>query len=383
MPAYLKKSKAEILHGALTKVQQNTPITYVGPGSIARALTEAVSTELGDMYDLLDYNTNQMLLTTATGGALDLLGGLYNTPRKTISDLAAIDKRLGSFIFYLASPHSSDIVIPRGTNVYTDATSYLGRRFSFSTTEDNIIPAGRTRIYASIEPNFVDSVYTAGTKTLLVHDFASPPGTTVYCTNPKPISPQAAWEGDEQYRLRLIKAIRVASSGTLEAVRFAGLGAVGVRDIKVRLAPFGMGSFEAIIVPERNAVSNDVVARAIEYMDKVRPLGVRMFTKTPVYVPFDMTLGIIAPSATILQTQEQLIKRVTVAISRYINSLLPGSELVYNQLLQLVMDSSEAISDVNISKFSVNGREILRRNYRPAEDEQIVLGNISVDIARS
>lgn len=383
MPAYLKKTKAEILNAELTKIQRNTPITFVGPGSIARAFAEAVSTELGDMYDLMDYNTSQMLITTATGSALDLLGSLYDTTRKQVSDLTAVDKRLGSFIFYLQTPHASNITIPQGTNIYTDTSSYMGQRFSYSTTEDVVIPAGRTRVYASIIANFSDVVYTAGVRTLVVHDFQSPPGVTVLCTNPKAISPQLSYESDEQYRVRLIKAIRVASSGTLEATRYAGLAVSGVRDIKIRQAPYGLGSFEAIIVPERNTNAGDVMVRATAAMDQVRPMGVRMYSKVPVYIQFDLTLGIIAPTAISSQTREMVVKRAAVAVSRYINSLLPGSELVYNQLIQLIMDSSEEISDVNVSKFSVNGQETLRRNYRPAADEQIVVGNVFVDIARS
>lgn len=382
MPAYLKKTRSEILHEALTKVQKHTAISYLGPGSIARALIEAVTTELGDFYDLMDYNANQTLITTATGSALDMLGSLYSTPRKEINDLAAIDKKIGAFIFYLTTPHNAAISIPKGTNIYTDADSYVGRVYTFSTTEETILPAGRTRAYASIQPNFVDSVYTAGVGTLTSHTFQGAP-VTIYCSNPKPISPQAAMETDEQYRIRLIKSVRVASKGTLEAVRFAALGVPGVRDVKINAATYGLGSFEAIIVPERDSSAGDVLNRVNRVMDDTRPLGVRMYIKSPTYVSFNADIGIITPTITGVQSADQIVKRASVAVARYINSLLPGSELRYNQLIQIIMDSSEAIVDVVIKNYSVDGSEILRRNYKPANDQQIVLGNVSIDIARS
>ncbi len=384
MPAYLKKSQNEITLQALTKLQRDTPITAIGPGSIARALVESVSMQMGDLYDILDYNITQTLVSTATGSALDMLGQLYQIERRGINDLATIDKKIGSFIFYLANPHASDIVIPQGTNVYTDATTYIGRRFSFSTADQNIIPAGRTRVYASLIPNFVDSVYTAGRDTLVIHDFPSPPGTTVYSTNPKSISPQPTMENDEQYRLRIIKGIRVASSGTLEAVRFSGLNVTGVRDVRIRQAPYGMGSFEAIIVPERGNSSPDTMRRAQMAMDQVRPVGVRMFMKIPTELLLNISVDIVAPGANTDPMRDTVISRASVAISRYVNSLLPGSELVYNQLLQLIMESTETVKDVMISKFSVDGNEILRRNFRPAENEQIVLGpDVRVTVTRS
>ncbi len=383
MPAYLKKTTSEILSQALQKIQNDTNITFVGPGSVARALAEAITGEIADLYDLMDFNTSQTVISTATGSALDMLGKLYDTPRKLISDVAAVDKRMGSFIFFLSVPHSADITIPEGTNVYTDKTTYMGRRFSFTTTDAVTIPRGRTRAYASIKPNFIDSVYTAGANTLTLNDFVSPANATVYCTNPKPIASSNMYETDEQYRVRLIKSIRVAVGGTMEAVRFAALNISGVRDVKIRQAPYGLGSFEAIIIPERNETTTAVMNAASEAMTNRKALGVRMFVKPPVYVPLDLTLDIISPGAVMFQTREEVVRRASVAIARYITNLLPGGELVYNQLMQLIMDSSELISDVNVRNIRVKGQEILRRNYRPADDEQIIQGQISVTIAAS
>ena len=383
MPAYLKKTKSEILSQELTKIQNDTPITAVGPGTVARAFAEAISTQLGDFYDILDFNVNQTLLSTASGSALDLLGSLYQVERRGINEMAAIDRRLGSFIFYIQAPHTSDIVIPEGTNIYTDSTTYMGRRFSFSTVDPTVIPRGRARAYASIRPNFADGVYTAGVNTLVIHDFPSAPGPTVYCMNPKAISPQPTMESDDQYRIRIIKEIRVATGGTLEAVRFSALKIAGVRDVRIRQAPYGLGCFETIIIPERGEGAGDHIRRASEAMNETRPAGVRMFVKTPTELPMDITVDIVAPNANTNQSQDTVTRRAAVGISRYIGALLPGTELVYNQLLQIIMDSSELIKDLSITKFSLNGTELLRRNYRPAEDEQIVVGQISINIARS
>lgn len=383
MPAYLKKSKTEVLNQALTKLQKHSKITAVSPGTVARALAEAVTSELGDMYDVLDFNINQTLVTTASGSALDLLGNLYNTKRKKVSDLAATDKKLGSFIFYLRDPFTSDITIPKGTNIYTDATSYTGQRFSYYLTEDAIIPRGRTRVYASITPNFSENLSTAAVNSLVVHDFLPPGGTTVFCTNPKAISPRTTDETDEQFRARIIKSIRVAASGTAEAIRFAGLNVPGIRDIRMRQAPYGMGSVEAIIVPERVQNADQIFGQAVNAMSSVRSAGIKLFTKAPRSLPFSVELDIIAPSAIGDQVKDVLTKRASVGVSRYVNSLLPGSEFVYNQFLQLIMDSSELVKDVVVKSFNINGQQVMRRNYRPAEDEQIVLGTVNINVARA
>src|SRR5690606_40272116 len=124
MPAYIKKSKVEILREALNKLRSQTPITATGAGSVARALVEAISTELADLYDILDFNTSQMLVTTATGTALDALGELYGVRRNQLNELATIDAHLGAFQFYLDTTIGSDVIIPAGTNVYTSTSGY-------------------------------------------------------------------------------------------------------------------------------------------------------------------------------------------------------------------------------------------------------------------
>lgn len=379
MPVYLKKSKSEILSEAIEKLQKNTTITSVGPGSVARAITEAITSEIGDLYDILDFNVTQTYISTATGSALDALGGLYGVTRKQVSEMAIVDKSLGSFMFFIDNPVGMDLAIPKGVNVYTSVTSYVGRQHSFSTTQAYTIPAGRTRVYASISPNFVDAVYTAGRGTLTMHDL-NIPGVTVKCTNPKAIAPLPGFETDDDFRIRLIKQIRVTSAGTMESVRFAGLSTPNVRDIKITQAPYGMGSFEAIVVPEQTGNAQQTMTNARIAMDAVKPLGVRMFTRTPVILPVDVKVTLFVPGASNGQLSESTISRATVGVRRYLEGLLPGTPLVYNRLIQIILDSSDIVRDVSINSMTINGSPQLNKNYQPKDDEQLTSGNIVVNI---
>lgn len=385
MPAYIKKTAVEILRDQLQKLKTQTPITATGAGSVARAFSEAIATELGDIYDAMDYNLNQIVLSTATGSALDQLGALYNVQRLTVNELTEIDKQLGAFQFYLSTPISTDVVIPAGTNIYTRTDTFIGRQYSYSTTADATIPAGRRRVYVSIKPNFYDSVYTAGVGTLIEHDAPPVAGTTLLCKNDKVIAPQPGLETDDNYRTRIQKAIRVASSGTMEAVRFAGLGVQGVRDIKIRSTPYGMGSFEAIVIPDSTPNAAAITAAATEAMNAVRPVGVRMYVKNPIRVPVSMEIQLLAPTVGGDRMKTTLPSRAEVAITRYINSLLPGEQLVYNKLIQQILDSSEFIRDLMVKSFKVDGKEIIRKNYQPAIDEQLYVktGDIIITVASS
>ena len=379
MPIFLRKNPTEILRQALRKLEESTPVRAVGPGSVVRAFAEAITTELGDVYDALDFNMAQSVISTASGTALDLLGSLYNVPRKTLSTVATADKKVGSFYFYLNSPHNVDITIPIGTKVYTDVTTFVGRQFSYRVTEPATIRAGTTKVFASVVADFSDGSYTAGIDSLTVHDFVSPAGTQVRCTNPKPIAAVQGFEDDDNYRLRITKAIRVASAGTLEAVRFAALGVNGVRDVQVRQTPYGLGSYEVLVTSETANVGRTVAGEVLSALDSVRPLGVRLFLRQPSLVAVDIDISIFTQDRG-PTSNSVLTGRAVMAARRYLNTLLPGQVLVYNRLIQAILDSSNLINDVQITRYAPNGVEVLRRNYTPEPNQQLVPGHIAATV---
>lgn len=382
MPVVFRKNEMEILSQALDKVAKNTNITSISSGSVVRAIIEAITKEIGDLYDIMDFNFRQNFISTASGSSLDLFGALYDTTRKTTSNLITIDKASNSFFFYLETAYGSNIVIPSGTNVFTDVSSYLGQQFSYKTTETVTIPAGKLRVAAPIKPNFSDSVFTAGKNTINYHDFTSPAGARVMCTNPKSIQAQIGYEDDAAYRARIMKAMRVTAAGTSEAIRFAALAISGVRDIKVRQAPYGFGSFEVIVIPEDLNSSNVLVERVNNALDRVRPLGVRMYTKSPSTVRLETDIQLVTPAGTNALDLSNATQRAQSAASRFVSRLLPGDPLVYNKFIQSILDSSEYVNDVIITRFSIGGIEVPRRNYQPDVDTIVVTGSINISIAR-
>lgn len=380
MSVYFKKSHDQILREALAKISRDTLINATSPGSVARAITEAITTEIGAYYDVLDFNITQSLVSTATGSALDKLGALYNITRKTVGSVALAEQRVGSFYFYIDTTHEAPIIIPKGTRVFTDNVGYVGRQLAFITNNETVITPGSLRAYVSITPQFADGIFSAPIDTLTSHDYLSPVNTIVKCTNPKEITASEGYERDSDYRTRIIKGIRVASSGTIEAVRFAGLNVPGVRDIKVRQSPYGLGSFELLVVAEQASFNNSVLAQVKVVVDRVRPVGVTMFMRTPVLRPLDMNISVISDT-TSSPEYSNLPERVRLATVRYLNTLMPGDTIVYNKLIQAMMDSSGIIRDVQILRFSPNGVDSIKRNYTPKDYEQIVPGNIQVSLA--
>lgn len=386
---YLKKDRDEILRNALRKLEQTTPITAIGPGSVARSIAEIVTAELGDFYEVLDFNTAMSVISTASGRSLELIGKLYNVQRKELGDIATLNEQKGSFYFQLSSPHNESITIPQGVSVYTDSDTYIGRRFSYRTTEDAFIAAGRLRSYVPLRPKFNDSVFTAGKNTLTEHDFDdSGLPVTVTCTNPKPIAPQRGYETDEQLRERIVKAVREFGGGTVDALRSAILRIDGVRDVRINSGKYGLGSVETLVVPQsRDNLNNksrdnlnNIRVQATREANKVAAAGIRLIVSEPDMLPVSTTVKIrIRPLANV--EPSGTARKVEIALQRFLNQHLPGDRLVYNQLLAEILDASDAIADAQIQSLRVDGSEIPRRNYSPDNDAQIVPGTISVDFA--
>ena len=378
MTLYLGKSRAEILRNAIQKIETKTTLTSVGPGSVLRAIIESITSEIGDMFTVMDFNISQSVLSTAQGRALDMIGALYGVSRREISTSDGIDSTVGAFMFYINSPFGSDLIIPKGTRVYTATDSLIGEQFTYETTADAIIPAGQLYAYTGIKPRFNDSAFTAGAGTLTVHDYVPSEAVVVLCRNPKPIAPQLGYELDNDYRTRIIKNIRVTASGTAEAIRFKALSYEGVRDARIEGQKYGMGSFNLLITPENSTAGGQLLRRITPEIQKVIPAGSVMYLQLPDTLPFDVSVNLTISNNVSTQNKESIRARAKTAIQRYMNNLLPGSPIVYNRLVSLIFSASSEILDVQVTSFAANGTEVARKNYNPKTEQQIVPAGISV-----
>jgi hypothetical protein len=161
------------------------------------------------------------------------------------------------------------------------------------------------------------------------------------------------------------------------------LGVAGVRDVRINQATYGLGSFEAVVVPEDYSTISAILERATTAMNTVRPVGVRLIVKRPIIRSVDISMNLIIPASNVTGVVDAARLRAREVAIRYISGLLPGEQFVYNKLIQLVLDSSDLIRDVIITRFSVGGAESARRNYQPELDHHLVSGNIVVGVASS
>ena len=112
------KSTTQVINDILVDVIENTQeVTDLNPGSILRAISEALGQELGLQYTQLQNVFNGTRIDTATGADLENLGAIIGTPRDTGSNSS------GTITFIRDSIAVADFTIPVSTILSTDPNS--------------------------------------------------------------------------------------------------------------------------------------------------------------------------------------------------------------------------------------------------------------------
>jgi uncharacterized phage protein gp47/JayE len=368
-----------MLVATLNALQKNAGISAISPGSIARAFAEAIHSEISDLYNSLKVSIEQSNLSTASGINLDMIGALYNVQRRTISSELVPERVTGNIEFYLNTTHSSTVTIPKGTLVYNDTTAFSSTQYQYELNSDIVITTGNTRAYGSVKAKFADNNVTAARNTLVRHNFISPPGIVVYCNNPKEVYSSLNSESDDNYRRRIVSAIRGSASGTAESVRFAALSVKGVRDVKIREASLGVGTCDIVVIPETQAGISIMSQLVYEKIKAVKPVGInmnlRIATKKLVNVSATLTLreGTTGAIARSVENQSKIF------LNRYLNSLTIGDSVSISEIERQMKLSSELIMSVTVGNIKVDNRNIPNKDYRLSDDKSyMAAGTLSL-----
>ena len=77
----MRKTKQEILDELLSRLERNTVITDINPGSVARTFAEVLTEQFYEFYSQLELNSTMSFVSTASGRYLDLVGALLDCNR--------------------------------------------------------------------------------------------------------------------------------------------------------------------------------------------------------------------------------------------------------------------------------------------------------------
>jgi len=379
MPMMNMKTKEQMLMASLDGLQRNAGIGSISPGSVARAFAEAIHSEIYDLYNALKVSVEQSSLSTANGINLDMIGALYNVPRRSVSSELIPERTTANIEFFISKTHNTAIVIPSGTLVFNDVSSYSSTQYMYEVNGDVIIPNGNTRAYGAVKAKFADNNITAARNTLTQHNFIPPAGVVVFCNNPKEVYSTLNSESDDNYRRRIVSAIRGSSTGTAESIRFAALAIKGVKDAKIREASFGIGSCDIIIVPETRSGLATMTDLVIDQVRSIKPVGVNINVRMAERKPVDINMSIILREGTTTDTAKAVENQARIFINRYVNSLSIGDSISITEIERQARNASEIIVSASVKSIRVDNQNIANKDYRLSDDKSYMTsGSLAV-----
>lgn len=376
MPAINIKTKEQMIISTLDNLQKNAGINAITPGSIARAFTEAIHSEIADLYNSLKLSIEQSSLSTASGNNLDMIGALYNVQRRSLSSQLVPDRVTGNIEFFLNTTYTTDIIIPQGTLVYNDVSGFASAQYPYEVNGAVVIPANSTRAYGTVTAKFSDTTVTAARNTLVKHNFVSPPGVVVYCNNPKEVYSSLNAESDDNYRRRIISAVRGSASGTAESIRFAALSVKGVRDAKIREASFGIGSCDILLVPESQSTIATATQLVYEKVRTIKPVGINLNVRIATKKLVDTSITLILREGTSTDIARGIENQSRIFLNRYLNSLSIGDSLSLSEIERQIRLASEIIMSVTINSLKVDNNNIPNKDYRLSDDKSYMAAGV-------
>ena len=355
-----KKSLTELNASTINDLQNNTDVTNLSVGGVARTMLEVINKQLADYYNVLDINQAMGFLSSAEGYFLDLIGNLFNMPRLQ-SETATATTADENQKFYVTRGVLGDYIpglqILEGTKVTT--SDY---EISFTVTSSVSFDAGATEVYVSTESDDTGALQNVGKNALISTNLGV---TDVYTTNDKAIVNGSNIEDDSNYRYRISNATLSAEKANETAIRIAALSVDGVSDVVMKKYARGMGSYDVLVIPTDGLASATLVSNVQSAIEEVQAYGVRGTAAAPGVVTVDIEVRVVFIDSVIESEQSAIKARVKTAIEKYTVSIPIGGTFILNELRQQIMDVSPKIRD-----------HVIRCYY--FREEPHLLGNVSI-----
>lgn len=328
---------------SLALLQGNTKVTNIANGTIAKGIVQAVNNSFNQYYSILTTQIAQTYISSATGQNLDLIGVLLNTPRGGVS----FGSIANSQKFYVATGTFGSIpgigvlnnIIPAGTIVSNASGSIqyqITANIPFQNTD--------TQVLGSVIAITPGSAGNVGVNILINHNLNIP---GILTTNIAAINNGADSQTDPEYRFFLSKAVTAAQAGNLTAVTLAALSVTGVSDIVPIPYFYGVGTAKIIVVGTTPVVDLGTLNAVQVAINQVSSIGEFVAVQPPRYIGFEINAKLIFNSSVTADQMQPLADQVTNNIYNYINNIPIGQDFIRDQLITVILNTSDLIQDVD------------------------------------
>lgn len=388
---------SDIISNALQRLNTFTNLTFLSPGSKARMLIDILSEELGLQAVQFDVNAGAGLLRNASGNVLDYIGEIFGLERlEEVRSLVTNAEQ--NFVLYTvgtsfgAINNGQDIFIPAGKMQISNQQSFGSNSTIYTNTEAIILRNTENRVFFSAQALTTGSNANVGSNTLNFHDFSNYSDSlsrSLLVTNSHGISYGRDRESDDNYRYRIQKEKISSEAGNETAIRLGLLVIPGVADVTRIPYARGIGTCDWLISSTSVISSEELLSLCQEVIDSKQSVGMSNLAKAPVLIGTEFSFSITYKGRLEDRQKESVKTSIRNNISDYVNNLGIAEPLILDQIVRIVLNSSDLIESMGDADSAENFRNIflykrsglsnsltrksLTGNYIPKSYERVVL----------
>lgn len=393
----LDLNTTNIVSNALQQLNSFTNITFLSPGSKARMLIDILSEELGLQAAEFDLNAGAGLLRNANGLVLDYIGEIFGLSR--LDEVKSVVRNSEeNFVLYTvgnnfgAINNGQDIVIPAGSLEISNKDYVSSDAVRYTNTDRIVLKNTENRVFFSAQALNAGTFANAGANTLNFHNFTNYSDSlnrTLLVTNNHGISYGRDRESDDNYRYRIQKEKISSEAGNETAIRLALLVVPGVSDVTRIPYARGIGTCDWLISSTAVTVSQELLDVCQDIINQKQSIGMSNVAKSPVLIGTEFVFSITYKGRLEDRQKEAIKTDIKTNISNYVNNLGIATPLVLDQIVRIVLNSSDLIESMgdansvdnfkNIFLYKRSGlsnsltRKSLTTNYNPKSYERVVL----------
>lgn len=386
-----------IISNALQRLNNYTNITFLSPGSKARMLVDILSEEVGLQASQFDVNVGAGLLRNARGNVLDYIGEVFGLERQE-EVKASVSSFEQNFVLYTVGNNFGeingglDIVIPAGQMQISNVDGIASDAVMYTNTEKITLKSNENKVFFSAQSLVPGLFSNSGANTLNFHNFINYRDSiskSLLVTNSHTIAYGRDRETDDNYRYRIQKEKISSEAGNETAIRLGLLVIPGIANV-VRV-PYsrGIGTCDWLISSTSVIVSQELLSLAQDVINSKQSVGMSNIAKSPVLIGTEFSFSITYKGRLEDRQKEQIKASIKSNISEYINNLEIGQPLILDQVVRIVLSSSDLIESMgdpgvadnfkNIFIYKRSGlsnsltRKSLTDNYTPKNYERVIL----------
>lgn len=390
---------------SLADLAGNTNITRLTPGGFARSLLEAVNRRVADVYNTFDINMARAFVSAANDQYLDLIGALLGVTRG-VNESASVSLDEKTIKFYVLSGTFGDInsgqniPVPQGTLI-SSLPNNGGTLYR--TTEDVTFLSSQNSGWVPAEAVIPGAQSNVGSGTLSFHTFQGYSdylNNTLLVTNISPVANGQNFEGDANYRYRIVNRVLEAEAANLTAIRLAVLSTAGVADAIIIPRYRGIGTTGVILKSTSPSVSTTLLDSVTANVESVKALSDIIFIKGPREIGMALKATIIYTQVLDEDTLLGIEGNLKSTIIGYINNLDIGQTFILNRMVAQLFSIDSRISNIGVAGKPIDElyiyvpsstqdskiRQNLLGDYQTSQDERVIIEpsiNVPIVLARS